>query len=276
MSKLVPVLAIFLLEVLPSASGYNYCHNRSHFCRKKNMEHFMCNLGKLYPLDGSVKYEDTVPDAPKFRSSVLGKFNQYRNILASGDLRTGSNKTFPSASRMRVLIWDEELGFLARSHAKTVSFMHSECRATKRFPYAGEALAMIGVLNKKISLWEILSLTLKPMFDEFMAVDDPEEFVKNYDSEKHYGVGHFATIVSDRVSRVGCGIAIGSNCERGTKVGLCHFLTCMFDFTNIANSFVYKTGEPASQCESWHTKRSINFEHLCHNKGTIFDAVRVS
>ncbi|KPU76870.1 uncharacterized protein Dana_GF13477, isoform D [Drosophila ananassae] len=208
-----------MLYLLPSASGYNYCHNKSHVCRQRNLDHFMCNLGNLRPLDGTVKYEDIMPDAPKLRDNILGKLNRYRNNLAGGDIRTAYNKSFPKASRMRALAWDEELGYLARCHAKTVSFMHSECRATSRFPYAGEVLAMIGVQKKKLFLWEIINLTLKPMFEEHMLVEDPEEYVKNYDPIKHYGVGHFTTLISDRVSRVGCGIAVGSNCNRGTKVG---------------------------------------------------------
>ncbi|KPU76871.1 uncharacterized protein Dana_GF13477, isoform E [Drosophila ananassae] len=263
-----------MLYLLPSASGYNYCHNKSHVCRQRNLDHFMCNLGNLRPLDGTVKYEDIMPDAPKLRDNILGKLNRYRNNLAGGDIRTAYNKSFPKASRMRALAWDEELGYLARCHAKTVSFMHSECRATSRFPYAGEVLAMIGVQKKKLFLWEIINLTLKPMFEEHMLVEDPEEYVKNYDPIKHYGVGHFTTIISDRVSRVGCGIAVGSNCYHGPKVGTCHFLTCMFDFTNIANSFVYKPGKPASECDVWHTRRSNSYGHLCkHTENTGFDLV---
>ncbi|XP_002138493.2 venom allergen 3-like [Drosophila pseudoobscura] len=261
-------IAMVMIPLLPQGSAYNYCHNDTHFCLAANRQHFMCRLDAELPPVAA--YKGTIPDTKKFHAIILKQLNSYRDRLASGFLETRSNKIFPAAKRMRELIWDLELGYMARSHASTVSFKHSECRATQRFPMAGEALGVVGSTMDRRSMSDVLRLAFDRMFDEHLDVKDPESLISNFDGSRDITAGHFSTIVSDRVSRVGCGVAVATECSDDLPQGHCHFLTCHFDFTNIQGSYVYKEGPPATDCQIWEADPSKDYQHLCGNEGGIF------
>ncbi|SPP73246.1 venom allergen 3-like [Drosophila guanche] len=262
------LLLMVMMPLLPYISAYNYCHNKSHFCMAANTQHFMCRLDAELP--SVATYRGTIPDTKGLQGIILHLLNTYRDKVASGDLKTRKNKAYPGAKRMRQLIWDLELGYMARSHAATVSFKHSECRATQRFPMAGEALGVVGATTDRRSMNEILKLSLDRMFYEHLNVEDPESLVSYFDASIHMDAGHFCVIISDRVSRVGCGIAVATDCGHDEPTGHCHFLTCHFDFTNIHGSYVYLEGTPASDCQIWGTEPSKQYYHLCGNDGSIF------
>ncbi|XP_017070270.1 venom allergen 3-like [Drosophila eugracilis] len=257
-----------LIFVLPIVTGYNYCNNKTHKCVLEKTEHFMCRLDKYTPLENATKLYAIVPDTESLQLNILNILNRFRNHFASGDLRTAKNITFARAKRMRTLLWDNELGYMARVHASTVSYQHTECRATLRFPYVGESLALL-VPKQSIEIPEILQKMFNTMFDEYLNVVDPEGLLLGYDPHRDYDCADFTNIISDRVSRVGCGLAVGSNCRSGSSTNFCHFLTCHFDFTNMEGSYVYKAGKPAT-CVDWNTKGSKKFPNLCDNNGNLF------
>ncbi|XP_039479990.1 venom allergen 5 isoform X1 [Drosophila santomea] len=267
------MVMLMLVLLLPMAAGYNYCNNRTHLCDLAESKHFMCKLEDLKPYGGRTKYHISIPDTQKVRKEMLGVLNTFRNMFAGGELDLPENKTFPSAKRMRVLIWDSELAYMARTHAATVSFMHSECRATVRFPMTGEILVLSPPTKHKFSLTELLGIVFGQVFEEHKTVKDPQNFPRALDSERHYRAGHFSLIVNDRMSRVGCGISVGSNCERDGEVGFCHFLTCHFDRTNVNGTFVYKTGKAATGCNDWKSTANIKYANLCENTGEIFPLI---
>ncbi|KAI8039635.1 venom allergen 3-like [Drosophila gunungcola] len=271
MLKMTLILVFPVVLLLPLISGYNYCNNRTHVCNLSKRKHFMCQLEKdLPPFGNGTTFHALVPDTTNMHLNALGILNTFRNVFASGELITKRNKTFPTARRMRRLIWDAELAYMARSHAATVSFKHSECRSTLRFPLVGECLALLPPSDQKLGLFDMLTSFFTKMFDEYKEVEDPEALLHAYDPAKDYHVGHFTTIISDRVSRVGCGIAVGSNCQVNNKVGFCHFLTCHFDGTNMEYQYVYRAGKPASSCHDWKATSSSRYAFLCTNNGGIF------
>ncbi|XP_016974747.1 antigen 5 like allergen Cul n 1-like isoform X2 [Drosophila rhopaloa] len=208
------ITAIILMAMV---RGYNYCNNRTHKCVLDDKEHFMCRLHSFHPLGGSTKYHAIVPDLPEMQNEILSILNKFRNAFASGDFTTKDNKTFASAKRMRKIMWDKELAYMARTHASTVSFQHSECRSTLRFPYVGECLAMM-TPKKKPRIRDSFKKMFKMMFEEYLEVEDPDGLLKGFDPIRDYKWAHFTNIISDRVSRVGCGLAVGSNCHQGSSV----------------------------------------------------------
>ncbi|XP_017005564.2 venom allergen 3-like [Drosophila takahashii] len=267
---MISSLVLPLILLLPIVSGYNYCNNKTHKCVLEQSEHFMCQLHKFSPLGGYTRYYETVPDTPLLQNKILGILNKFRNRFASGELWTNENRTFAKAKRMRRLIWDNELGYMARAHASTVSFKHSECRATSRFPYVGEVLGMIvPKRHPKPDLHDLLHKMFNKMFDEYQIVHDPEGLLQGFHPVRDYHCAHFTNIISDRVSRVGCGVAVGKNCRHGSHTNFCTFLTCHFDFTNLNGSYVYKAGEPGN-CEDWNTSNSNKLTSLCQNNGELF------
>ncbi|XP_017070268.1 antigen 5 like allergen Cul n 1-like isoform X2 [Drosophila eugracilis] len=207
------IFALPVMLIVGMVSGYNYCNNKTHVCELGRRRHFMCQLDELTPFGNHTKFHAIIPDTHKVILETLGVINTFRNVFAGGELTTKENKTFSSAKRMRRLNWDDELAYMARTHASTVSFKHSECRATVRFPMAGECLGLLAPSKKKIGLLELLNKLFSPMFDEYKDVPDPDGLLQSFDSQRDYNVGHFSLFVSDRVSHIGCGIAVGSNCN---------------------------------------------------------------
>ncbi|XP_016953532.1 antigen 5 like allergen Cul n 1-like isoform X3 [Drosophila biarmipes] len=178
---MIPRLLLPLMLLLTLASGYNYCNNKTHRCVMQNMEHFMCRLKKFPAYGGQAKLHDIVPDTKNFEEIVLDLLNGLRNLFASGKLKTRRNKRFAKARRMRKLIWDKELAYLARNHASTMSFMRTECRSTRRFPYVGEIPAVV-VPRKKLSVKQICRRAFQRMFDEYLNVTDPEALLHAFDA----------------------------------------------------------------------------------------------
>ncbi|XP_016953535.1 venom allergen 3-like isoform X1 [Drosophila biarmipes] len=263
-------LVLPLVLLLPLASGYNYCNNQTHRCIERKMVHFMCRLHKFAPLGSTTRYYDMVPDTPKLQSKILSILNHFRDRFAGGALRTSENRTFERAKRMRLLIWDSELGYMARAHAATISFLHSECRSTKRFPYVGEVMAMMVPKAKpKLSIGYVLERMFEKVFDEHLRVPDPEALLEAFHPVRDFNCAHFLNVISDRTSRVGCGLAVATNCRHGSAANFCHFLTCHFDFNNLNGTYIYKAGEPGS-CGDWRTARSNKYPNLCTNNGDLF------
>ncbi|KAI8039634.1 tabinhibitin 10-like isoform X2 [Drosophila gunungcola] len=262
-------LVIPVILLLPLASGYNYCNNKTHRCVLEGKEHFMCRLDKFRPLLGSTIYHAIVPDVPYLQDQILRILNQFRNSFAGGELATHNNKTFASAKRMRKLIWDKELAYMARTHASTVSLQHSECRSTQRFAHVGEVL-FVAVPNARAKINYILETTFRSLFQKYLKVEDPEGLLVGFDPIRDFNLADLTIIISDRVSRVGCGLASGSNCNPFLPSNFCLFLTCHFDFVNLNGSYVYKAGEPASGCDDWYTTGSNKYVNLCRNNGDIY------
>ncbi|KAH8394620.1 hypothetical protein KR222_000299, partial [Zaprionus bogoriensis] len=263
-----------LILLLPLTWAYNYCNNDTHYCQKLGLKHFICQIKKeLKPHSDRSKFVGAVPDTYAMRDMILSYHNKFRDELASGNLRTSSNKTFKPARRMRELIWDTELGYMARLHASTVSFKHTKCRAVTRFPYVGENLGLVFVSAKKRSIREILDLTVKKMFEEYRDVEDPDELIKSFKGAGYQAYGHFTVIASDRVSRVGCAVVAGTDFKNKPDKGLCYYVTCHYDFTNMEGEYIYKAGDPRSACDDWKASKSGDYSNLCTNTKEIFPKV---
>ncbi|KAH8309397.1 hypothetical protein KR059_009179, partial [Drosophila kikkawai] len=266
---LLPLAILFAL-----VSAYNYCDNKTHACNELGFKHFICQLDDELPSHEGTKFEGTVPDTQHFQKEVLGLLNDFRNHLASGEVMNNANRTFPSARRMRRLIWDNELAYLARVHASTVSFKHTMCRSTLRFPDIGEVMAIMAApVVKKLTVSKVLRNAFRSMWKQHWKVESPDNLINQFDAASAFLAADFANIINDRVSRVGCSVAVGSNCPYAGSLGFFYFLTCYFDNTNIVNAPIYKPGVPTSGCDEWEAVPSIKWSYLCKNLGLIFPNV---
>ncbi|KAH8237098.1 hypothetical protein KR038_004238, partial [Drosophila bunnanda] len=263
-----------LAMLLGLVAGHNYCNNKTHVCNMGGLKHFMCRLDEELPAFKGTQFLEIVPESRYFQTEALILLNNFRDMLASGQVLNNLNMTFPSARRMRRLIWDSELAYLARVHASTVSFKHTECRATLRFPFVGEIMAVMNApITRKLTIIKVLMNAFRPMWRQHWTVTDPVGFSQGFDPVRDFLVGDFAIIVNDRISRVGCAIAAGSNCPFNNSIGYCHFLTCYFDNNNLVNFPLYKTGLPTSGCDDWKTIGSSKWTYLCKNLGELFPNV---
>ncbi|KAH8357732.1 venom allergen 5-like [Drosophila serrata] len=263
--RVLPMALLFAL-----VSCYNYCNNKTHVCNLGGLKHFMCQLDEELAAFEGTKFLEIVPDTQYFQTEVLLLLNNFRNNLSAGQVVNNVNMTFPSAKRMRRLIWDSELAYLARVHASTVSFKHTECRSTLRFPFVGEIMSMMEApVDRKLTVVNVLMNAFRPMWKQHWMVLDPESLSQGFDPVRDFLVGDFALFINDRISRVGCSIATGANCPYKGSIGYCHFLTCYFDYNNIVNSSVYKAGQPTSGCGDWKTTGNADWINLCKNEAEL-------
>ncbi|XP_030080993.1 venom allergen 3-like isoform X2 [Drosophila hydei] len=176
------VVLLLQLQNWPLANAYNYCDHNENICAPLIRKHFICSLeAELPPLFNRTTLLLSMPDTYALRDLILEYHNKFRNRVASGLLIAANNQTFPPASRMRELIWDMELAYTARIHAKTVSFKHSLCRSVQRFRNVGENLSMTFSTGKLSTIADLLDATLLGMFNEYLLIDDPASVPNDLD-----------------------------------------------------------------------------------------------
>ncbi|XP_061399396.1 antigen 5 like allergen Cul n 1-like [Musca vetustissima] len=229
----------------------------------------------------SNEFKGHVPITKKMKRIFMHIHNDYRNRVASGkEIGATSEKHFPKASRMRELIWDNELMYVAHIHTAQTRMGHDKCRATQRFLFAGQNLGWKGTVCS-IPIIEMLNESLHEMYMEKDVVPDPVAMADLYNAQvKNAHVGHFTAMMNDRTSRLGCAISIGLNCKAPNVDKVypwCYYLACNYDGTNLLGSYIYKTDaeQSASQCSDWGVGKSSVYEHLCGNSGEIFDPTKM-
>lgn len=91
----------------------------------------------------STEFMGHVPMTRTIKRIFMHIHNDYRNRVASGEeTKSGTDPKFPKASRMRELIWDNELMYVAHIHTAQTRMGHDKCRSTQRFPSAGQNLVV--------------------------------------------------------------------------------------------------------------------------------------
>ncbi|XP_075151229.1 antigen 5 like allergen Cul n 1-like [Haematobia irritans] len=273
---------VTLLYILTSVTSWEYCKPDIHkkLC-KSPLIHTVCDPSMAF--DNSVsmisnEFKAHVPITKKIKRIFLHIHNDYRNRVASGEeIRNGTTiAKFPKASRMRELIWDNELMYVAHIHTTQTRMGHDKCRNTQRFLNAGQNLGWKGTAYN-VPIIEMLNNSLLEMYMEKDLVPNPDEMASNYNSEvKKAHVGHFTAMINDRTSRLGCAISVGLNCKAqppNDKIyPWCYYLACNYDGTNLLDTYIYEISakESASQCSDWGVRKSSNYKHLCGNSGEIF------
>ncbi|XP_036329430.1 allergen Tab y 5.0101-like [Rhagoletis pomonella] len=212
---------------------YNYFCGDDDWCSKG--KHLMCDTSAI---NGQGKFDRHMPLTFKVRRLFLEYHNQLRDKTA------GTKK----ATRMRNLIWDNELAHLARTHTALCPDKPSECHRTARFEKVG--------IN-----------TFLQNGSDYIQIDDlmPNTFKswETDDSTQH------KVLVHDQASRVGCAIGYCVDCD-GNKEH-CYFITCFYDMDFKEGDTTQETGDAAaSKCNVWDSAKDEKYTNLCHNTGKIF------
>lgn len=79
---------------------------------------------------------DTVPINGKLQNFIVTVLNQLRDGVAKG----GFGGLSPAA-RMASVRWDPDLAYVAEFNVRNCYLNHDDCRNTKKFPNAGQAVA---------------------------------------------------------------------------------------------------------------------------------------
>ncbi|XP_049302080.1 antigen 5 like allergen Cul n 1-like [Bactrocera dorsalis] len=249
-----------------SINAYYYCDKQEELCG--DSKHFMCDPDDV-PREGELL--GLLPLTRKIKRMYVERHNEYRNKLAGGEQSFKGGGKFPIATRMREVIWDNELAYIAGHHAKRCNLEHDACHSTKRFPGSGQNLFIMGLSGKPETVADVVETAVDGWWGEYEMVNDGNAMADEFPNgaEDWANIGHFSAIANERAAFVGCGLALCQNCSFGDY---CIEVTCNYSITNIAGTFMYKKGDSsASECDFYDSVPSSKYPHLCKNKGKIFE-----
>ncbi|XP_037886751.1 uncharacterized protein LOC119635816 [Glossina fuscipes] len=252
--KNVILIAIFLLSVNVMVDAYEYCKDETlkKICRPGKM-HLECGAPELSTDYECQRMAPLLPITKKVKRFLLDLHNGWRDKVASGNEIGGKEgKTFQIATRMRELIWDNELNFLASNQVKRGKQFKVDCVASKRLNFVSQITVRSpheGFKGKQdiASVFDVMLEILMPAYETKSSVPDPT--------------------------------AMAANCtsQPGRYYRYCNYFVCNYDFDNKPFEIIYQPGtEAASDCAHWGAQPSKQWPHLCTNTGEIFKYVSIS
>lgn len=196
-------LYLVVLDSYSYTAAYNYYCGNDDWCEKG--KHIMCDPSAivslsiltyihtynirefLFVIQESIgKFKRHMPSTFKIRYMFLELHNQLRNQVAG----------LEKATRMRNLIWDSELAFLARTYTGLCPSKPSVCHKTARFEKVGLNTSKQDGLNR-VSLNTLMTTTFQ---------------IWRKDDSTFYKV-----LTHDQASRVGCAIGYCVDCPEGKE-----------------------------------------------------------
>ncbi|OWR45995.1 gvag protein precursor [Danaus plexippus plexippus] len=174
---------------------------------------------------------------------VTSYINRRRQRIASGSERVRGGAPLP-----RPEVWDKELAFLAQRLADQCNFVHDDCRATVRYPYAGQSVGEVHWRGtEELSLQRAIRRVLDAWWGERRRVQ-PEQLITPFRLTNKGSVwGHFSQLAVWSLRAVGCGAVIhGWDYTR-------LLLVCDFSHTNMLGQRTISPG-PLAPCPI-HTVR---------------------
>ncbi|KAI9575249.1 hypothetical protein GQX74_015272 [Glossina fuscipes] len=209
----------------------------------------------------------------KLKNYILRFHNECRHRIAGGDeIILKSKKKFPIAARMRELIWDDELAYVAHALAERCNIESKNvCQTTPRFQFPGQTKAS-KMTNTEIKAMGFIHDVLNEFESQSQEIDDPVTQMHLH-TDKNAVASDFITMIMDRTSRIGCAISVCRNCvvKAGERSNFCYFFVCNYDFSPQNDSYVYlHSKSPGSGCNQWKTSESRTYPNLCAGDGAIF------
>nr|E0XKJ8.1 RecName: Full=Allergen Tab y 5.0101; AltName: Full=Allergen Tab a 1; AltName: Full=Antigen 5-related protein; Short=Ag 5 allergen; AltName: Allergen=Tab y 5.0101; Flags: Precursor [Tabanus yao]ADM18345.1 putative Tab y 1 allergen [Tabanus yao] len=239
---IVPCLLLVVLVLQCSViNSLDYCS----LCRGGRGEHVGCG-SPGFSSDCGQKAR-TRKFTKEHKKVILDKINDVRDHVAKGSWG------LPVASRMKVIVWDEELAALAKRHTQGCVPEAYKCRHTLRFWSPGQ-LNFEFYADKMPSTMSLISTAIKRGHTQKHNIT--RDIIEKYQPAGPKGnVKELALAISDRVTAVGCGL---TTWKLGGKARA--LLTCNFSSENDYNRPVYKTGNsPGEKC----IKKDETFKNLC-------------
>lgn len=88
----------------------------------------------------------------KFVRIFLDTINTYRNTIASGEEKgEAANAKFPMAGRMRELLWENELAYMARQQASLLRLGTAYCSSSIKYSNVGINMVCIYIYHQGIN-----------------------------------------------------------------------------------------------------------------------------
>lgn len=226
------------------------------------------------------------PDSPNYKRLEYDSFlrrdfvetiNHFRQLFASGELQLTNlkSKPLPKASKMRAIVWDDELEWGANYYAsQCVSYSDWKCAVTPTYrnvalfvdhSEANYWLDMIAKLSRFIAeIFEAyVYLDIEHINSYTTQLEDPSELKKNKDKKLlNYVGGEFPNVdyilpmedlLHDDASKVGCATYM---CDKNEYGQISYTTACILDTRNEEGKPIYKESMiPGSGCDEKNDER---------------------
>ncbi|XP_053674721.1 antigen 5 like allergen Cul n 1-like [Anopheles nili] len=169
---------------------------------------------------------------------IVHQHNLLRSRLAKGEL-----KPFAAASRMPLLIWDDELAVQASHNTRSCVLNHDECPNTAQFRFVGQNIDLFRYTYPSIEPPYLIVQRIYNWWREFNQTTQAQ--LDNYPSITPTSpIEHFAQMINDRAWKIGCSIQRWFDAQFYNVF----YFVCNYSFRNMPGQPVYTKGPPASQC----------------------------
>ncbi|CAG4967179.1 unnamed protein product [Parnassius apollo] len=245
----------FLCVYLVSAALIDdqpYCAVRyRRLCQGKG-RHVACQ----FPVPGpgtSCRNYTQIRFTSELKHFIVHYINRRRQRIASGNERVRGGAHLPRPEVMMMVGWDRELALLAQRLADQCHFVHDDCRATVRYPYAGQTVGEVRWRRSSESDELSAQRAIRRVFDAWWGERrrvQPKQLTAPFRlTAKGTVWGHFSQIAVWTLQAVGCG-AVRHGAEHPRLL-----LVCDFSHTNMLGQRTLTPG-PLAACPMHTARRS--------------------
>ncbi|KAF9819722.1 hypothetical protein SFRURICE_002850 [Spodoptera frugiperda] len=240
-------LASFVVAI---PEEHQYCAVRyRRLCQGKG-RHIACQFPDSGPGPSCERYTQ-IKFTNDLKHFITHYLNRRRQRIAAGNERVRGGVHLPKPQIMMLVEWDRELALLAQRLADQCHFVHDDCRATVRYPYAGQTVGEVrwrrSSESDELSAQRAIRRVLDAWWGERRRVQPKQLTAPFRLTAKGTVWGHFSQLAVWNLQAVGCGaVRHGAHHSR-------LLLVCDFSHTNMLGQRTLVAG-PMAACPI-HTAR---------------------
>ncbi|CAK1540965.1 unnamed protein product [Leptosia nina] len=247
------ILCLLMLNVcFALVDDQPYCSLRyRRLCQGKG-RHVACQFPFPGPSESCSNYTK-IKFTSDLKSFITHFINRRRQRIATGNERVRGGALLPKPEVTMWVGWDRELAHLAQRLADQCRFVHDDCRATVRYPYAGQTVGEVRWRRSSDSDELSAQRAIRRVFDAWWGERrrvQPKQLIAPFRLTAKGSVwGHFSQLAVWTLRAVGCGAVR----HGGTHTRL--LLVCDFSHTNMLGERTINPG-PLAACPA-HTARKM-------------------
>ncbi|XP_026729959.1 uncharacterized protein LOC113495440 [Trichoplusia ni] len=242
MCRWVLVCALLASLVVAMPEEHQYCAVRyRRLCQGKG-RHIACQFPDSGPGPSCERYTQ-IKFTNDLKHFITHYLNRRRQRIAAGSERVRGGVHLPKPQIMMLVEWDRELALLAQRLADQCHFVHDDCRATVRYPYAGQTVGEVrwrrSSESDELSAQRAIRRVLDAWWGERRRVQPKQLTAPFRLTAKGTVWGHFSQLAVWNLQAVGCG---------AVRHGAHHprlLLVCDFSHTNMLGQRTLVAGSMA-------------------------------
>ncbi|XP_047539580.1 uncharacterized protein LOC125072987 [Vanessa atalanta] len=239
------LIILILLDLTASeVDDQTYCALRYRRLCQGKRQHVACHFSSPGPGPSCQNYTK-IEFKSDLKHFVIHYINRRRQRIAAGNERVRGGAHLPRPEIMMLVGWDRELAYLAQRLADQCEFVHDYCRATVRFPYAGQSVGEVrwrrSSDSDKLSTQRVIRRVLDAWWGERRRAQIQQLVAPFRLNPKGSVWGHFSQLAVWTLRAVGCGaVRHGFDYTR-------MLLVCDFSHTNMLGQRTLNPG-PLAPC----------------------------